>query len=142
VRAVHIAGGSNERRTLALEFGAAAGEAHDADVVIEATGTAEGWQDAVRSARKGGTVVLFSGIPRDVELDANRLHYDELTLKGAFHHTPRTVRAALTFLATGARPWEKLRHEVSLEQLPALRRAAARVPQGDRQDLVLNCPSG
>ena len=120
-RAVHIAGGSNERRTLALEFGATAGETDDADVVIEATGTAEGWQDAVRSARKGGTVVLFSGVPRDVELDANRLHYDELTLKGAFHHTPRTVRAALTFLATGARPWEKLlTHEVGLEQLPGL----------------------
>jgi L-iditol 2-dehydrogenase len=120
-RAVHIAGGSSERRTLALDFGATVGDTDDADVVIEATGTAEGWQDAVRSARKGGTVVLFSGIPHDVELDANRLHYDELTLKGAFHHTPRTVRSALTFLATGARPWEKLlTHEVSLEQLPGL----------------------
>jgi threonine dehydrogenase-like Zn-dependent dehydrogenase len=35
---------------------------------------------------------------------------------GAFHHTPRTVRAALAFLASGAYPWERLiTHEVSLE---------------------------
>jgi L-iditol 2-dehydrogenase len=120
-RTVNIAGGSDERRTLATEFGATPGDAQDADLVIEATGTAEGWQDAVRAVRRGGTVVFFSGIPSDVELDANRLHYDELTLKGAFHHTPKTVRGALTFLASGARPWEKLlTHEVSLEQLPAL----------------------
>jgi L-iditol 2-dehydrogenase len=120
-RAVYVVGGSNERRALATEFGAAPGDAKDADVVIEATGSAEGWQDAVRAVRKGGTVVFFSGIPGDVEVDATRLHYDELTLKGAFHHTPKTVRMALAFLASGARPWEKLlTHEVSLEQLPGL----------------------
>jgi L-iditol 2-dehydrogenase len=120
-RTVYIAGGTDERRTLATEFGGTPGDAQDADVVIEATGTAEGWQDAVRAVRRGGTVVFFSGIPNDVELDADRLHYDELTLKGAFHHTPQTVRRALTFLTSGARPWEKLlTHEVSLEQLPGL----------------------
>jgi len=120
-RTVYIAGGTDERRTLATEFGGTPGDAQDADVVIEATGTAEGWQDAVRAVRRGGTVVLFSGIPNDVDLDANRLHYDELTLKGAFHHTPKTVRRALTFLTSGARPWEKLlTHQVSLEQLPGL----------------------
>ena len=57
----------------------------------------------------------------DVPLDAQRIHYEELTLRGAFHHTPRTVKTALTFLASGARPWEKLlTHEISLEELPAL----------------------
>ena len=93
----------------------------DADVVVEATGSPLGWQDAVRAVRRGGTVVLFSGVPGDVELDAYRLHYDELTLRGSFHHTPRTVRAALAFLASGAYPWHKLlTHEVSLDVLPAL----------------------
>ena len=42
-------------------------------------------------------------------------------MRGAFHHTPQTVRAALAFLASGAYPWERLlTHEVSLEELPAL----------------------
>jgi L-iditol 2-dehydrogenase len=44
------------------------------------------------------------------------LHYQELTLRGAFHHTPRSVRAALAFLASGAHPWNRLiTHEVGLE---------------------------
>lgn len=118
---ITIAGGSRERRDLAAEFGATRGDARDADVVFDATGSPLGWQDAVRAVRRGGTVVLFSGVPGDVELDAYRLHYDELTLRGSFHHTPRTVRAALAFLASGAYPWHKLlTHEVSLDGLPAL----------------------
>jgi L-iditol 2-dehydrogenase len=117
---VTIAGGSPARRALAVEFGAEPGEAAGADVVIEATGRPAGWKDAVRLVRRGGTVVLFSGIPGEIELDAQRIHYDELTLRGVFHHTPQTVRAALAFLASGAYPWERLlTHEVSLERLPA-----------------------
>jgi L-iditol 2-dehydrogenase len=117
---VIVAGGSTARRELAQEFGASPGDARGADVVIEATGKPKGWRDAVLAARRGGTVILFSGVQGSVELDAERLHYDELTLRGAFHHTPATVRAALAFLASGAYPWEKLlTHEVALEALPA-----------------------
>jgi L-iditol 2-dehydrogenase len=118
---VIVAGGSPQRRALAEAFGATPGDARGADVVIESTGKAKGWRDAVKAVRRGGTVVLFSGIPGDVELDAQRIHYDELTLRGAFHHTPQTVRAALAFLASGAYPWEQLlTHAVSLDELPGL----------------------
>jgi L-iditol 2-dehydrogenase len=117
---VVASGGSPSRRELATSFGAVPGDAREADVVVEATGKPKGWRDAVAAVRKGGTVVLFGGVQGDVELDAQRLHYDELVVRGAFHHTPRTVRAALAFLASGAYPWERLlTHEVSLEQLPA-----------------------
>ncbi len=117
---VLIAGGTRERRELAQEFGATPSDAREADVVIEATGKPEGWCDAVTAVRRGGTVVFFSGIQGGIELDAERIHYDELTLRGVFHHTPQTVRAALAFLASGAYPWRALfTHEVSLEQLPA-----------------------
>ena len=117
---VIVAGGSVARRALAREFGGEPGDARDADVVIEATGKPQGWRDAVRAVRRGGTVVLFSGVQGEVALDAERLHYDELTVRGAFHHTPQTVRAALAFLASGAYPWERLlTHEIALEQLPA-----------------------
>jgi L-iditol 2-dehydrogenase len=115
--------GRAERRALAREFGAHAGDGADADVAIEASGTESGWVDAVRLVRPGGSVVLFSGLPRDAApaLDAYRLHYEELTLRGAFHHTPSTVRAALAFLASGAFPWERLiTHEVGLEGIAAL----------------------
>jgi L-iditol 2-dehydrogenase len=118
---VIIAGGSPSRRELAGAFGAVPGDARDADVVVEATGKPKGWRDAVQAVRKGGTVVLFGGLKGEVSLDAERLHYDELVLRGAFHHTPRTVRAALAFLASGAYPWELLlTHQVPLDGLPAL----------------------
>jgi L-iditol 2-dehydrogenase len=116
-------GGRAERRALAPEFGAQPGDGEGADVAIEAVGTEEAWLEAVRLVRPGGTVLLFGGLPREAAppLDAYRLHYEELTLRGAFHHTPRTVRAALAFLASGAYPWAKLvTHEVGLEGVAAL----------------------
>ena len=118
-----IVGGREERKELIPAFGAEPGEGHDADVVLEAAGTQTAWQDAIELARPGGTVVMFGGLPRDARppVDAYRVHYDELTVRGAFHHTPSTVRAALAFLASGAYPWERLiTHRVLLRDLPAL----------------------
>jgi L-iditol 2-dehydrogenase len=121
-RAIAV-GGRPERRALAPSFGAEPGDGRGADVVIEAAGTAQAWRDAVELVRPGGTVAFFGGLERGatVEVDAYRLHYEELTLRGAFHHTPRHVRAALAFLATGAYPWERLvTHRIRLEELPRL----------------------
>jgi L-iditol 2-dehydrogenase len=118
-----LVGGRAERRALAAEFGALPGDGAGADVAIEATGTEQGWRDAAALVRPGGTVVLFSGLPSGTEVafDAFRVHYEELTLRGAFHHTPATVRAGLAFLASGAHPWERLvTHEVGLEGIGAL----------------------
>ncbi len=113
-----VVGGRPERRALAPLFGAQPGDGVGAAVVIEAAGTEEAWMRAVELVRPGGTVLVFGGLPRDAApaLDAYRLHYEELTLRGAFHHTPRTVRTALVFLASGAWPWERLiTHNVGLE---------------------------
>jgi L-iditol 2-dehydrogenase len=120
-----VVGGRPERRELAGHFGASNSllQGARADVVIEAAGTAQAWRDAVGLVRPGGTVLFFSGLPGDAEaaVDAHRLHYEELTLRGAFHHTPATVRAALAFLASGAYPWERLiTHRVPLEGVAAL----------------------
>src|SRR5205823_8853753 len=111
------------RSELAREFGAHPGDGRGADVVIEAAGTEQAWRDALELVRPGGTVLFFSGLERGASLavDAYRLHYEELTLRGAFHHTPATVRAALDFLASGAYPWERLiTHRITLDELPSL----------------------
>jgi L-iditol 2-dehydrogenase len=118
-----IVGGRPERQALVEEFGAEHGEGRGADIVIEAAGTEEAWFDAEELVRPGGTVVMFGGLPREARppIDAFRLHYEELTIRGSFHHTPATVRAALGFLASGAYPWEKLvTHHVLLDDLPEL----------------------
>ena len=118
-----IVGGRSERRALAPLFGAEPGDGGDADVVIEAAGTEEAWQRAIELVRPGGSVVYFGGRERGTELpvDTYRLHYEELTLRGSFHHTPRHVRAALAFLGSGAHPWKRLiTHRVGLEGVAAL----------------------
>jgi L-iditol 2-dehydrogenase len=118
-----LVGGRPERRALAPLFGGEAGEGERADIVIEAAGTAGAWARALELVGPGGTVVYFGGREHDAELsvDAYRLHYEELTLRGSFHHTPRHVRAALAFLASGAYPWERLiTHQVELEGIAAL----------------------
>jgi L-iditol 2-dehydrogenase len=75
-------------------------EHRGADVVIEAVGRPEAWQWAVDMVRKGGTVNFFGGCATGtrVELDTNRLHYSEITLKATFHHTPETVRRAFALI--------------------------------------------
>ena len=116
-------GGRPERRDLAPAFGADTGDGQGADVVIEAAGTEGAWGDAVALVRKGGVVLFFGGRERGSELavDTFRLHYEELTLRGAFHHAPRHVRAALAFLASGAYPWERLvTHRIGLEDVTDL----------------------
>jgi len=111
-------GSREERRALAPSFGAVLADADGADVVIEAAGTVETWERALSLVRPGGTVLAFGGLPRDarVAVDPYRIHYEEVRLVGAFHHTPRQFRAALAFLASGAHPFERLvTHEVGLE---------------------------
>jgi L-iditol 2-dehydrogenase len=118
-----VVGGRPERQALVEVFGAESGAGTGADVVIEAVGSDAAWSDADELVRPGGTVVMFGGLPRDARppVDAYRLHYEELTVRGSFHHTPATVRAALGFLGSGAYPWERLvTHRVLLDELPAL----------------------
>jgi len=116
-------GSREERRALAPAFGAVADEPEGADVVIEAAGTVEAWESALALVRPGGTVLAFGGLPREarVGVDPYRIHYEEVRLVGSFHHTPRHVRAALAFLASGAYPFERLiTHEIGLEGVAAL----------------------
>ena len=46
---------------------------------------------------------MFGGCPAgtQIPLDTGRVHYEELTIKGVFHHTPRTVKKALELLGRG-----------------------------------------
>lgn len=74
-----------------------------ADIVIEAVATPLAWQWAVDMVRKGGTVNFFGGCAAGtkVELDTNRLHYNNITLRASFHHTPATARRAFELITSG-----------------------------------------
>jgi L-iditol 2-dehydrogenase len=73
------------------------------DVVIEAVGQPEAWQQAVRMLRRGGVVNFFGGCPTgtNIEIDTNLLHYSEITCKASFHHTPTHIQKALELVAAG-----------------------------------------
>ncbi len=74
------------------------------EVVIESAGTPEAWESATRMVSEGGTVLFFGGCPSGtaVSLDTGKIHYGELKLVGAFHHTPKDVEVALRLIASGA----------------------------------------
>ena len=92
-----------------------------ADLVVEAVGRPEAWELAVAMAAPGGTVNLFGGCARDstFTVPTARVHYDEVTLTGTYHHAPRYLARALEILAAGEWPWEELLGpEIALEALP------------------------
>jgi L-iditol 2-dehydrogenase len=79
-------------------------EGRGADVVIEAVGLPATWEEALRLVGKGGTVLEFGGCPpgTEIHVSAERLHYDEVHLLGAFHANPADFRKALRLIASGA----------------------------------------
>lgn len=99
------------------------------DVVFEAMGQPFAWEAALRFVRKGGRVNWFGGCPSgtSVPVDTTRMHYDALTLRASFHHTPRTIRRALDLIHAGvvtAQGFVDGRHPLS--ELPELFREMAR----------------
>jgi len=75
-----------------------------ADLSVECVAQPLGWQWAVEMVRKGGRVNFFGGCAAGtkVELDTNRIHYSEISMKATFHHTPAAGRKAFELLRTGA----------------------------------------
>ncbi len=73
------------------------------DAAVEAAASPETWQWAVEMVRKGGVVNFFGGCAAGtkVELDTNRLHYNNLTLRASFHHQPSICRRAFEWIASG-----------------------------------------
>ncbi len=92
-----------------------------ADSVIEAVGSPQTWDWALRMVRGGGTVNLFGGCPQGtrVEVDPTALHYSEISIKSTFHHTPRFIREALEAIARGEiRARDFVNAEIPLRELP------------------------
>ncbi len=85
------------------------------DVAVDATG------QAIAAVAPGGTVVFFGGCApgTTVRLDTRRAHYEELTLTGAFHHTPELIRRAVELLESEAlMPDGLITHRMSLAEVP------------------------
>jgi L-iditol 2-dehydrogenase len=135
--------GVQKAMTIGAEAGVVVGEGEDLaeqlrqrspgglgpEIIIEAVGHPETSEAAVRAVRKGGLVNLFAGCPAGarIAVDAQRLHYQELTITSTFHHTPQGVREALRLIAERRIDAAALvTAEAPLEDLPEVLRAMAR----------------
>ena len=120
-RTVTVADRHAERREQAAALAAmTTEELADHDVVFEAVGRPEAWRAAVQAAAPGGVVVFVGGCAAgsDARLPTRPLHYDELDLRGAFHHAPAEVDRALALLAAGTVDWRALAAgPIALEEL-------------------------
>ena len=110
-RTVTLADRHAERRAQAEAAGAMSAETPaDHDVVFEAVGRPDAWRAAVQACAPGGCVVFVGGCKADSDavLPTRPMHYDELDLRGAFHHSPDEVDRALALLADEALDWRAL----------------------------------
>jgi L-iditol 2-dehydrogenase len=108
------------------------------ELVIEAVGREQSWRAAIEAALPGGTVVLVGGCAAgsDVTLPSGPLHYDELDVRGAFHHTPQEVDRALALLASGDVDWRAFAGD--LIGLAELHDALLRPAGGEARKLVVD----
>ncbi len=106
--------------------------------MFEAIGRPEAWRAAVSAAAPGGVVVLVGGCPghHDVALPPGPLHYDELDVRGAFHHDRAEVDRALALLAEGAVDWRGFAGETI--GLDGLEDALARGSRGEARKPVVD----
>jgi L-iditol 2-dehydrogenase len=131
-RSVTVADHHPERRAQAAQLGATGAETlglGQHELVFEAVGRVEAWRAAVAAAAPGGVVVLVGGCPGGTEIsfETGPLHYDELELRGSFHHSPHEVDLALEALARDEALWRTLLGPtIALEELPT----ALRTPTG------------
>jgi L-iditol 2-dehydrogenase len=127
-----------ERRAQADDLGArGAVAAEPAPLVFEAVGRPEAWRDAIGLATRGGTVVMVGGCAAgDVPLPAARVHYDEVDVRGAFHHTPAEIDEALVLLSTGAVDYAAFAGEVV--GLDGLADALGRGSGGEARKIIVD----
>jgi L-iditol 2-dehydrogenase len=122
-RTVTLADRHPERRAQAEALGAMSAERlADHDVVFEAVGRPETWRAAVQACAPGGCAVLVGGCASgtDARLPTRPLHYDEVDVRGAFHHDRDEVDRALALLAGGELDWRTLAgDEIGLDGLEA-----------------------
>lgn len=92
-----------------------------ANVVIEAVGTRDTWEQAIKMAAEPGTVLEFAGCPEGTEINfsAEKLHYGELTIVGSYNRTPVDSFRALELLSSGRIEGKSLiTRTMSLDEAP------------------------
>jgi L-iditol 2-dehydrogenase len=95
-------------------------EGRGADVVITAAASGRAQEQAIAMTARQGRISFFGGLPKDdpiIALDANQVHYRELTIVGANGSSPTHNARALELIASGEVPVADLiTHRLPLSQ--------------------------
>lgn len=96
---------SSETDPVEAVLGATAGRG--ADVVITAAASGAAQEQGLRMLARQGRLSLFGGLPKDaptITVDANLVHYRELSIVGVNGSSPEHNKQALNLIASGAVP--------------------------------------
>jgi L-iditol 2-dehydrogenase len=100
-------------------LGATAGRG--ADVVITAAASGAAQEQGLRMLARQGRLSLFGGLPKDapnITVDANLVHYRELSIVGVNGSSPEHNKQALNLIASGAVPVADLiTHRLPLDRV-------------------------
>lgn len=92
-----------------------------ADVVITAAASGAAQEQGLRMLARRGRLSLFGGLAKDapdITVDANLVHYRELTLVGVNGSTPAHNKQALDLIASGAVPvGDLITHRLPLDDV-------------------------
>lgn len=107
------------------------------DLVVDTTGDPGFASSLAGLVAPGGTLLLFAGMASGsrVDVDAFRVHYEEVSVIGSFHYTPADADQALAVLASGEVPSAPLLS--GARPLAEWREAFDEVERGEVMKLVL-----
>lgn len=92
-----------------------------ADVVITAAASGAAQEQGLRMLARRGRLSLFGGLAKDactITIDANLVHYRELSIVGVNGSSPEQNRRALALIASGAVPvLDLITHRLPLDRL-------------------------
>ena len=109
-----------------------------ADAVIVTASAKKAGQQALTMVARAGHIVIYSSLhpSEPLDLDWNRIHYEEITITGTESKTDRDFREAAALLGSGAVNLRPLISKViSLDELPA---ELASSPTGETQRVVVS----
>ncbi len=110
---------SSETDPVAAVLDATGGRGADVVITAAASGTAQ--EQGLRMLARRGRLSLFGGLPKDaptITVDANLVHYRELTIVGVNGSSPAHNRTALELIASGAVPvTDLITHRLPLDRL-------------------------
>ncbi|MFI5181327.1 MAG: zinc-binding dehydrogenase [Thermoanaerobaculia bacterium] len=106
-------------------------------LVVDTTGDPAYASSLAARVAPGGTLLLFAGMAggSHLDIDAFRVHYEEVTVVGSFHYTPADADRALAVLASGELPLAPILS--GTRPLALWREAFDEVERGEVMKLVL-----